>query len=268
MPNYSELPSATLPTNPDAKDYGKLLGRHNELRALNPVQLLPASIFEMTEIRNLLTMEWEHARNHSLAVADGRALSITPVSVLGKRERAFSAHPQLTRLHLLDGMLAGDLISAVDLMPFDDECMQVIVVRHLFDDPAATTQMGNELMRILAPGGVMIFYDFNPLSSWRIWWLRQAMQGMSAPNWNASGKVRRTIASGGRVSIRRDYLGGSWPLEQSVFRLTAGRRWHGVCCVEVRKERQSSRPVPLAARRRRVVLNPELAQFPSRRIGL
>ncbi len=257
-----------LPTNSDANDYGKLPGRHVELRTSNPVQLLPASIFEMTEIRNLLAMEWEHARNHSLAVADGPALSIAPGTIVGKRERTFSAHPQLTRLHLLDGKLAGDLMSAADLMPFDDDCMQMIIVRHLFDDPGATTQMGKELMRILAPGGLMILYEFNPLSSWRIWWLRQAMQGMSMPNWNANAKIRRTIASGGRVSIRRNYLGGSWPLAQSDSRLMSGRRWHGVCCVEIRKERESSRPLLRATRRGRVVLNPELAQFPSRRIGL
>ena len=232
------------------------------------MQLLPASIFEMSEIQNLLTLEWEHARSHSLAVADGPALSIAPRSVSGKREGAFSGHPHFTRTHLLDGSLSGDMTCAADSLPFDDDCMQVIVVRHLFDDPDAGPRTGEELMRILAPGGLMILYDFNPLSSWRIWWLRQAMHGMVAPDWRASEKVRQTIASGGRVSIRRDYLGGSWPLPQSVSRLMPGRGWHGVRCVEIRKERQASRPLPLAARRRRVILNPELAQFPSRRIGL
>lgn len=256
------------PTNSDANDYGKLRVRTLQLRTLNPVHLLPASIFEIAEIRNLLTVEWEHARSHSLAVADGPALSIAPIAVPGNREQALPAHPHLTRLHLLRGTLAGDLVSAVDSLPFDDDSMQVIVVRHLFDDPRATTQMGKELMRILAPCGVMILYDFNPLSSWRIWWLRQAVQGMSVPNWSANEKVRRTIASSGRVSIRRDYLGGSWPLPPSVTQLMAGRRWHGVSCVEIRKERESLRPLLLAARRRRVALNPQLAQFPSRRIGL
>lgn len=232
------------------------------------MQLLPASIFEMTEIRNLLSMEWEHARNRSLAVADGPALSIAPMTSNDRRERAFKAHPQLTRMHPLDDKMAGDLQCAADSLPFDDDCMQVIVVRHLFEGASATTQTGEELMRILAPGGLMFLYDFNPLSSWRIWWLHQSLQGMSTPNWNAHEKVRRTIASGRHVSIHRDYLGGSWPLPQSVSALMAGRRWHGACCVEIRKQRESSRPLPLAARRRRVILNPEMAQFPSRRAGL
>ncbi|MEO7936742.1 MAG: hypothetical protein ABIR27_10835 [Dokdonella sp.] len=222
----------------------------------------------MTEVRNLLSLEWEHARNRSLAVADGPALSIAPISTSGRRERGFTAHPQLTRIHPLDDKMTGDLECAPDSLPFDDDCMQVIVVRHLFEDASATMQTGEELMRILAPGGLMFLYDFNPLSSWRIWWLQQSLKGMSAPNWSANEKVRRTIASGGHVSIHRDYLGGSWPLPQSVSSLMAGRRWHGVCCVEIRKQRESSRPVPLAARRRRVVMNPEMAQFPSRRAGL
>ena len=232
------------------------------------MQLLPASIFEMTEISNLLALEWEHARSHSLAVADGPALSIAPISVAGARERAFAAHPQLTRMHLQDDKLAGDLVCAADSLPFDDDCMQMIVVRHLFDDQNANARTGEELMRILAPGGLMILYDFNPFSSWRIWWLRQTLDGMSAPDWSAAEKIRRTIMSGGRVGVRRDYLGGNWPLPQSISRLMPGRRWHGVRCVEIRKEREGSRPLPLAARRRRVVLNPRLAQFPTRRIGL
>ncbi len=232
------------------------------------MQLLPASIFEMTEIRNLLSLEWEDARKRSRAVADGAALSIAPPSVGDRRERGFSAHAQLIRIHQMDDKIAGDLECAADSLPFEDDCMQVIVVRHLYDHASATTQTGEELMRILAPGGLMILYDFNPLSSWRIWWLHQSLQGMSAPNWSANDKVRRTIASGGQVSIRRDYLGGSWPLPQSASQRETGRRWHGVCCVEIRKEREASRLLPLAARRRRVVLNPEMAQFPSRRIGL
>lgn len=231
------------------------------------MQLRPASIFEMTEISDLLALEWEHARSHSLIVADGPALSITPRFVSGARERTFSAHPHLTRLHMQEGRLKGDLSCDVDSLPFDDECMQLITARHLFDDPGASMRSGDELLRILAPGGLMILYGFNPLSSWRIWWLGQSLRGIPAPDWSATEKIRRTIAAGGRVSVRRNYLGGSWPLMQSVRQPTRGRRWHGVCCVEIRKERAGSRPVPLRARNR-VVINGDLAHLPSRRVGL
>ncbi len=146
--------------------------------------------------------------------------------------------------------------------------MQLVVARHVFDAGAMDGGLHDELMRILAPGGLLLVFGFNPLSSWRLWWLRQGMLGMDMPEWNTADQMRRRLVSANRTSSRLDYFGGAWPISEPAPVQVRSRPWHGVWSLGVRKLRAVSHPIPLRSRRKQVVLRPELAQLSPRRVRL
>ena len=231
------------------------------------MQFRSTNLFDRNEIRNLLALEWCKVLESSLVVADGPALSISALA-LDSRERGLSTHRQLIRMHLDGNELAGDLRCSFAPLPFENGCMQLIIARHVFDAVGSGSGLHDELMRILAPGGLMLLFGFNPLSSWRLWWLRQSLQGMPMPDWNTAAQMRRSLICADRMSSQRDYLGGAWPASDGAPTQTPGRPWHGVWTISARKERATVRPIHLRTRRKRVVLSPGLAQFSSRRIRL
>jgi SAM-dependent methyltransferase len=249
-------------------DWVKLPGQQTDSRPLTPVQLLPASIFELTEVRNLLAQEWALVSSSSLSVADGPMLSIAPEAIVGARERSLPRHSQLTRVHPRGSELVGDLVCSANALPFESESLQLIIARHVFDFSGLDSDLCDELARVLAPGGLLVVFGFNPVSSWRLWWLRQALRGLPIPDWCGGDQVRRRLSTKGCLSGRCEYLGGTWPSASASIGQAQGSRWHGAWSLTARKERAASRPVHLRARRSRVALSPDLAQSPARRIGI
>jgi hypothetical protein len=232
------------------------------------VQLLPASIFELTEVKTLLAQEWGLVGSSSLSVANGPMLSIAPEAMLGVHERLLSTHAHLTRIYPRGSELIGDLRCSPTSLPIESESLQLVVARHVFDISGLDCGIGDEMVRVLAPGGLLVVFGFNPLSSWRIWWLRQALQGMQLPDWCSADQVRRRLSTHGCLSGCREFLGGAWPSTSASIGQAQGRRWHGAWSLTARKERAASRPVHLRPRRSRVAIDPGLAQSPARRIGL
>lgn len=231
----------------------------------NPVQMRSTTVFDRIEVRNLLALEWREAAARSVTVADGAALSLSGSAI---REGKLSKHPRLIRLHLEGDQLSGDLRSSLDLLPFESESMQLIIVQHVFDAAGIDCGIHEEVLRVLAPGGLLLVYGFNPLSSWRFWWLREALKGMPTPRWKTAGEVHRKLITTDCMNIQRDYLGGLWPTDDTHPREAPGYPWHAVWVISARKERAAMRPVPLRRRPKRVVLKPALAQLASRRNGL
>lgn len=231
------------------------------------MQLRSTHPFDRTEIRHLLALEWSEIVKRSLAVPDGPALSISATAPAAD-EQGFSTHKRLVRLHLDRGALGGDLRCSLATLPFENECMQLVVARHAFDAGALDAGLHDELMRVLAPGGLLLVFGFNPLSSWRLWWLRQGLQGVHLPEWNTPAQMRRRLYCADRTSSRLDYLGGAWPTSDAMPGQIRSRPWYGVWLLGVRKQRAASHPIPLRARRKQVVLRPELAQLSPRRVRL
>lgn len=229
------------------------------------MQLHSTNLFDRIEIRNLLEFEWSGVRERSLAVADGDALSISPVAC-ASRERSLSAHHRLIRMHLDGDQLAGDLRCSTTELPFESECLQLIVARHVTDVAGRDSALHDELLRILAPGGLLLLFGFNPLSSWRLWWLREALQdNVPMPAWNSVEQMRQRLAGVETLSSHHDYLGGVWPTRNSMTTQAPSRPWHGVWMISARKQRATAHPIPLRPRRKQVVLTPGLAQLSSRR---
>jgi hypothetical protein len=264
--NYNGVP--TLELAAPVGDWGKLPGQQTDYRILTTVQLLPASIFELAEVRNLLTQEWGLVGSSSLSLADGPMLSIAPEAMVGVRERLLPTHSHLTRIYPRGSEFIGDLRCSQTSLPIESESLQLVVARHLFDVSSLDSGIGDELVRVLAPGGLLVVFGFNPLSSWRIWWLGQALQGMQLPGWCGADQVRRRLSTNGCPSGSCEFLGGAWPSTSASIGQAQGRRWHGAWSLAARKERAASRPVHLRPRRSRAALAPGLAQSPARRTGL
>jgi SAM-dependent methyltransferase len=76
---------------------------------------------------------------------------------------------QWVTLRLAQGRLQGDVrASAMEPLPFIDRAFDLILLRHALE-PAVLSL--DEIIRVLAPGGMLVFTGINPLSGWTPWWL-------------------------------------------------------------------------------------------------
>ncbi|MFK2893925.1 methyltransferase domain-containing protein [Dyella flagellata] len=76
---------------------------------------------------------------------------------------------QWVTLHLAEGRLRGDVCAnAEEPLPFMDETFDLILLRHALELPPLSL---DEVVRVLAPGGMLVLTGVNPLSGWTPWWL-------------------------------------------------------------------------------------------------
>ncbi|MBL0164076.1 MAG: hypothetical protein IPP82_10680 [Xanthomonadales bacterium] len=230
------------------------------------MQVPIGDVFNLAEIENLLAHEWAWVNSAPVVAPAGPAISILPTP--DHRNPGLSGHRPITRLHLASHGLAGDMACSMHALPIETDSVQLIVVRHLFDALGSSDELESELMRVLAPGGALFVFGFNPASTWRLWWLRQAARGMRMPRWNSFSQIRQRLSSINHVQSQHAYLGGSWPSASASDILADGMRWHGAWSLIARKQRIAARPVDPHARRRRVMLDPGLARMSSRRVNL
>jgi SAM-dependent methyltransferase len=75
---------------------------------------------------------------------------------------------QWVTLRLVQDRIEGDIrASALEPLPFSDRAFDLILLRHAFE-PAPLSI--DEMVRILAPGGMLVLTGLNPLSGWTPWW--------------------------------------------------------------------------------------------------
>lgn len=78
---------------------------------------------------------------------------------------------QWVTLRLAHGRLDGDVrASASEPLPFVDRAFDLILLRHALEQAALSL---DEVVRVLAPGGMVVLTGVNPLSGWTPWWLWQ-----------------------------------------------------------------------------------------------
>jgi SAM-dependent methyltransferase len=76
---------------------------------------------------------------------------------------------QWVTLRLAQGRLDGDLrASASEPLPFVDRAFDLVLLRHALE-PASLSL--DEIIRVLAPGGMLVLTGVNPISGWTPWWL-------------------------------------------------------------------------------------------------
>lgn len=76
---------------------------------------------------------------------------------------------QWVTLRLAEGRFTGDLrASADEPLPFLDEAFDLVLLRHALELSPLPL---DEIVRLLAPGGMLVLTGVSPLSGWTPWWL-------------------------------------------------------------------------------------------------
>lgn len=76
---------------------------------------------------------------------------------------------QWITLRLAEGRLWGDISASADEpLPFMDEAFDLILLRHALELAPLSL---DEIVRVLAPGGLLVLTGVSPLSGWTPWWL-------------------------------------------------------------------------------------------------
>ncbi len=60
----------------------------------------------------------------------------------------------------------GDVVCMADALPWEDDAFRLILVQHAGDALPSRGALIDELARVLAPGGVLLWYGLNPWSPW------------------------------------------------------------------------------------------------------
>jgi hypothetical protein len=230
------------------------------------VNLVPGNLYQRTELRHLMSREWDLVRQKARFVASGVGLSIAPSP--GAAEAALPGQDRLICLHADTSGLGGQLRCHPHSLPFEDDSMQLVVARHASDSLGRDSGIEAELARIVAPGGLLMIFGFNPVSSWRPWWAARVRDGMPAPSFRSIGSTRRLLLDQKLSMGRGEFLGGFWPSalasEPMSATRTSGVFWQGAWLLMARKQRFGMHPIPLRSPRRRPAMSPGLLQSSSR----
>ena len=233
------------------------------------MNLVPGSLFECNELRHLLTLEWSLVEKHARFVASGTGLTIAP-SLTGA-EGELSGHARLLRLHANDIRLDGHVRCEPHALPFDDDSMQLVVVRHATDCLGRSSGIEAELARIVAPGGLLMVFGFNPVSSWRLWWSARALEGLPAPAFRSARSMRKLLIEQKLLAGRSEFLGGIWPSRLPPPAMPDGSAssgfWQGAWLLTARKQRYGMHPIPLKSVRKRAGMNHGVLQSTTRRVA-
>ncbi|HHW4681862.1 MAG TPA: hypothetical protein ACQGQI_01400 [Xylella sp.] len=131
-------------------------------------------------------------------------------------------------VHLIqcDGGFEGD-VRCVLPFPLLTESVRVIVVQHVVTE--SVVDFFEECARVLMPGGSLYLFALNPLSPYRLRWLRQGVCAPSSEHWRA------LLHNAGLHCCRSvRYLGPVWQpncLPSDVNRIP----WRAVCLLEADK---------------------------------
>lgn len=103
----------------------------------------------------------------------------------------------------------GDVCATTDApLPFLDEAFDVVLLRHALEVVAEPSVLLGEVMRVLAPGGVLVLTGVHPVSGWAPWfyWRCRGPQVLRFP-----GQLRKRLERHGLEIewIRR--VGRAWP---------------------------------------------------------
>lgn len=224
----------------------------------------PDNLFALPEVEVLLREELARLPALAAQQTGGRALLLQAAAA----SRALPVdlrHLGVTRVHVESAAFAGDVISATDALPWEDEAFQFVVVQHAGDALAHPDAFVDELARVLAAGGSLVWFGFNPLSPWNLWLHWQARQGLPMPRAVQADSVRRRLLHERLTPGAAEAIGPCWPgrdLQARRSSLLAPLR--GAWMLVASKQRAVLTPLhrrPL----RRVTPQPSLA-VPSRRV--
>lgn len=207
---------------------------------------------------------------HARRQPGGRILLLQP-DAAAHALPADVAHLTPTRLYAADAdTLRGSLVCSARALPIEDEAFQLVFVQHLGDaEPAGA--IVDEIARVLAPGGLLLWCGFNPWSPWLAWIHWHVRGGGAVPQTVHADTLRRRLMRVQLSPVSLDYLGSVWPRRGAAIDAPAvsrGGRWlaplRGAYLLAARKQRAVLTPLrPRVARP--VALGARLAGTPSQR---
>jgi hypothetical protein len=230
-------------------------------------------LFALPEIQALLREELGVLPAHAARQPGGRALLLQP-DAAARDLPADLAHLSMTRLHATGGMLSGDLVCSARALPIEDESFQLVLAQHLGDAQPLESGIVAEIARVMAPGGLLLWFGFNPWSPWLAWIHWHTRGGGTVPQTLNADSLRRRLLKSSLAPVALDYLGAFWPrrtidtqladpIPAQRERLLAPLR--GAYLLAARKQRSVLTPLRPRAKRPGVALGARLAGTPSQR---
>lgn len=238
----------------------------------DPVNRAATPLFALPEVEALLREELGHLPPHAARQPAGRALLLQPDAAA--RVLPVDAGPLTAlRLHARGDALAGDLVCAARPLPIESEAFQLVFAQHIGDVLPPDSGLLEEIARVLAPGGLLLWSGFNPWSPWLAWIHWHTRGGGAVPQTLNVDALRRRLIRSRLAPVAIDYLGGHWPKADGatlgdaapsrVARLLSPLR--GAYLLAARKQRAVLTPLRPRLVRKSVALNPRLAGTPTHR---
>ncbi len=230
------------------------------------------SLFALPEVLTLLGEELGHLAPHAARQPSGRALLLQPDAAA--RALAVEAGPLTAlRLHARGEALAGDIVCSARALPVENEAFQLVFAQHIGDVQPGNNGLVEEIARVLAPGGLLLWSGFNPWSPWLAWVHWHTRGGGAVPQTLNVDTLRRRLIRARLAPLAIDYLGGCWPQQGAGLDGDAppGRfarfvsPLRGAYLLAARKQRAVLTPLRPRAIRNSVALNPRLVGTPSQR---
>jgi SAM-dependent methyltransferase len=229
------------------------------------------SLFALPEIRAMLRQELDLVPAHAARQPNGRALLLQPDAAAGDLA-ADLGHLAPLRLCASGEMLRGDAICSPRALPIEDESFQLVFAQHV-GDVQPVEGLVEEIARVMAPGGLLLWSGFNPWSPWLAWIHWRARGAGAVPQTVNADALRRRLLRSQLAPLALDYLGTCWPGKTSERQSppTDGRRgrWlaplRGAYLLAARKQRAVLTPLRPRVKRTGVALGARLAGTPSQR---
>jgi SAM-dependent methyltransferase len=228
----------------------------------------PDNLFALPEIEPLLREELDRVAPLAARQPAGRALIVQACVAnrhLGVDVRQLAA----LRVQVQDRRYVGDVVCAVDALPWEDAAFNLVVAQHVGDalPHAHAGTVIEELARVLAPGGALLWFGLNPWSPWLAWTHWQGRHGLPAPNTRHVDTTRRHLLRQRLALAGLDLLGTCWPQRGSPSAIHRSAVLAPLRCaylVTATRQRAAMTPLRPHFARERVAMQPQLST-PSRR---
>ena len=234
-----------------------------------PVITGPDNLFSLPDLGVLLREELARVPLHAARLPAGRALLLQP-SVASQALLPDTRHLAAVRVHADQDILRGDITCAAHALPWEDDAFQLVLAQHAGDVLPQGSAMIDELARVLAPGGTLLWFGLNPWSPWLAWIHWQTRRGMPVPRAAQAEASRRRMQGCHLATGMPDYLGTCWPQKSGQpGRIQRGRLLaplRNAYLIAASKQRSVLTPLRPRLVRERVAIRPQLAT-PSRRAG-
>ncbi|MEO5558700.1 MAG: methyltransferase domain-containing protein [Dokdonella sp.] len=225
------------------------------------------NLFSLPALGALLREELASVPLHAARLPAGRALLLQP-SVASQALLPDTRHLAAVRVHADRHILRGDISCAADALPWEDDAFQLVLAQHAGDVLPQGSTMIDELARVLAPGGTLLWFGLNPWSPWLGWIHWQARHGMPVPRVAQAEAARKRMQGCHLATGSPDYLGTCWPQKsgqpgriQQAHLLAPLRNAY---LITASKQRSVLTPLRPRLSRARAAIRPQLAT-PSRR---